>query len=135
MKRIVKIISGLSGIIALLSVILNFQMLFGKGNGFFRFALFSVVRRGDFLGFLGNLASVLIVAVGFGAMCYFGFRAVGGGDMKAVRSALTAGIIMTVIAVVSLIFSVIGHIFNFGDLIILAMPAVYTFCVFSTSDK
>lgn len=134
MKGIVKVISGLSGIIAILSVILNFQMLFGKSSGFFRFAMFSLVKSGGFMGFLGNLISVLIIAVGFGAMCFFGFKATRGGDMKSVRSALAAGIIMTIISVISLICSIISHIFNFGDLIILAMPVVYTVCVFGSSD-
>ena len=55
--------------------------------------------------------------------------------MKVVRSALIAGAFMTVMAVISLICSISSGIFNFGDIIVLAMPAVYTFCLFSASDK
>lgn len=135
MKRIIQVISVLSGLIAVLALILNFQVIFGGSSWFFRFAMFSMVRDGGFMGYLGNLLSMLIVVVGFGAMCIFGFKVVKGGGMKAVRPALLAGVLMTLLSVISLICSISGHMFTFGDLIILAMPAVYTFCVFSASDK
>lgn len=135
MKKAVKVLSALCGVIALLSIILNFQVIFGKGSGFFRFAMFSMVRNGGIMGYLGNLLSMLIVAAGFGAMALFGFSAASGGGMKSVRSALVAGLIMTAMSVISLICSFAGHMFNFGDIIILALPAAFTFCVFSGSDK
>lgn len=68
-------------------------------------------------------------------MCVCGLRAVKGHGMKVIRSALTAGAFMTVMAIISLICSISKGIFNFGDIIVLAMPAVYTFCLFSASDK
>lgn len=135
MKRTVQVLSVLSGLIAVLSVVLNIQVLFSGQSWFFRFAMFSLVRSGGIMGYLGNLMSMLIVAVGFGAMCIFGFKAVRGAGMKAVRSALVAGGLMTLLSVISLICSIAGGMFNFGDIIILGMPAFYTFLLFSASDK
>lgn len=135
MKKTIQVISLLNGILAVLSVILNFQVIFGGNSGFFRYAMFSMVKNGGVMGYLGNLVSMLIVAAGFGAMCIFGLHAAGGGGMKSVRTALTAGGIMTVMSVISLICSIAGGMFSFGDIIILILPALYTFLVFSASDK
>lgn len=135
MKKTIQVISLLSGILAALSVILNFQVIFGGNGGFFRYAMFSMVKNGGAMGYLGNLVSMLIVAAGFGAMCIFGLHAAGGGGMKSVRTALTVGGIMTVMSVISLICSIAGGMFSFGDIIILILPALYTFLVFSASDK
>lgn len=135
MKKTITALSVLSGLVAVLSVVLNIQVLFGGQSWFFRFALLSTVRSGGIMGYLGNLMSMLIVALGFGIMCVSGLRAVSGHGMKTVRSALIAGAFMTVLAVISLICSISGHMFNFGDIVVVLMPAVYTFCVFSASDK
>ena len=109
MKKTITALSLLSGLVAVLSVILNIQVLFNGNSWFFRFAMFSITRGGGFMGYLGNLMSMMIVALGFGVMCVCGLRAVKGHGMKG--------------------------IFNFGDIIVLAMPAVYTFCLFSASDE
>ncbi len=135
MKGTIRALSWLSGILAVLSVILNFRVIFGGESFFFRYAMFSMVRSGGIMGYLGNLLSMLIVAFGFGVMFFFGLRALRGGGMKAVRPALVAGAIMSLMSIVSLFCSIAGGIFNFGDLIILAMPVVYTVCLFSASDK
>lgn len=130
MKKTITALSLLSGLVAVLSVILNIQVLFNGNSWFFRFAMFSITRGGGFMGYLGNLMSMLIVALGFGVMCVCGLRAVKGHGMKVIRSALIAGAFMTVMAIISLICSISKGIFNFGDIIVLAMPAVYTFCLF-----
>ena len=103
MKKTITALSVLSGLIAVLSVILNIQVLFGGQSWFFRFALLSTVRSGGIMGYLGNLMSMLIVAFGFGVMCISGLRAVKGHGMKTVRSSLIAGVFMTVMAIISLI--------------------------------
>lgn len=135
MKGTIRVLAWLSGILAVLSVILNFRVIFGGESFFFRYAMFSMVRSGGIMGYLGNLLSMLIVAFGFGVMFFFGLRALRGGGMKAVRPALVAGGIMSLMSIVSLFCSIGGGMFNFGDLIILAMPVVYTICLFSASDK
>ncbi len=135
MKKTITVLSIVSGLVAVLAVVLNIQVIFGGESFFFRFAMFSMMKNGGSMGYLGNLLSMLIVAVGFGGMCLSGLKAVRGGGMKAVRSALIAGGLMTLLSVISLICSIAGGMFNFGDIVILLMPAVYTFLVFSGSDK
>lgn len=134
MKRTIQILSVISGLVAVLAVVLNIQVLFGGNSWFFRFAMFSVVKNGGVMGYLGNLLSMIIVAAGFGGMCICGFKVAAGG-VKAMRPALLAGLLMTIMAVISLFCSIAGKMFNFGDLIIIALPAVYTFCVFAGGDK
>lgn len=84
MKKTITALSLLSGLVAVLSVILNIQVLFNGNSWFFRFAMFSITRGGGFMGYLGNLMSMLIVALGFGVMCVCGLRAVKGhgGDQE-----------------------------------------------------
>ncbi len=135
MKRTIQILSVISGLVAVLAVVLNIQVLFGGNSWFFRFAMFSVVKNGGVMGYLGNLLSMIIVAAGFGGMCICGFKVAAGGGVKAMRPALLAGLLMTIMAVISLFCSIAGKMFNFGDLIIIALPAVYTFCVFAGGDK
>ena len=135
MKRTIQVISVISGLVAVLAVVMNIQVLFGGNSWFFRFAMFSVVKNGGFMGYLGNLLSMVIVAAGFGGMCICGLKVAAGGGVKAMRPALLAGLLMTIMAVISLICSIAGKMFNFGDLIIIALPAAYTFCVFAGGDK
>ncbi len=135
MKRTIQILSVISGLVAVLAVVLNIQVLFGGNSWFFRFAMFSVVKNGGVMGYLGNLLSMIIVAAGFGGMCICGFKVAAGGGVKAMRPALLAGLLMTIMAVISLFCSIAEKMFNFGDLIIIALPAVYTFCVFAGGDK
>lgn len=136
MKNAIKVTSWLNGILAVLSLVLNFKVLFGGESIFFRYAMFSMINSGGIMGYLGNLMSMLIVAIGFGVMFIFGLHALHGGGMKAVRPALIAGALMSLLSVISLFCSIASGKFNFfGDIIILALPVVYTLCLFSTSDK
>lgn len=135
MKKTITVLSVVSGLVAILAVVLNIQVIFGGESYFFRFAMFSMMRSGGAMGYLGNLLSMLIVAAGFGGMCLSGLKAVRVGGMKAVRSSLIAGGLMTLLSVISLICSIAGGMFNFGDIVILLMPAVYTFLIFSGSDR
>lgn len=136
MKKTIRIISWLSGILAVLTLVLNIRVVFGGESFFFRFAMFNMVNSGGIMGYLGNLLGMMLMVIGFGAMFIFGLHALGGGGMKAVRPALAAGALMSLLAVISLICSIASGKFNFfGDIIILAMPVVYTLCMFSASDK
>lgn len=136
MKKTIRIISWLSGIMAVLTLVLNIKVVFGGENYFFRFAMFNMVNNGGIMGYLGNLLSMLLMVIGFGSMFIFGLHALSGGGMKAVRPALVAGALMSLLAVISLFCSIASGKFNFfGDVIILAMPVVYTLCMFSASDK
>ena len=59
MKKTITALSLLSGLVAVLSVILNIQVLFNGNSWFFRFAMFSITRGGGFMGYLGNLMSMI----------------------------------------------------------------------------
>ena len=131
MKRITQIISVVSLFIAVLTVVLNFQVLFGRSY-FIRFAIFSTIRSGDFMGFLGNLIGLIVTALAFAAMGWFGVQLTILNKEKARKPAFISGICVTALALVSLFFS-FNHGFNVGDIFVLLFPAVYTvFVVQST---
>ena len=133
MKKLTTIMSLLSGLIAVLAVILNFQVIFGRGM-FVGFAMFSMMRSGGFLGYIGNLLGVLTTAAAFAAMCWYGLNVTIRHKDTARRPALVSGIAVTIIALISLICSVAGHSFNFGDILILLFPVAFTFCIIQTTD-
>ena len=131
MKRITQIISVTSLFIAVLTIILNFQVLFGH-NYFIRFEIFSAFRRGDLLGFIGNLIGLIATALAFASMGWFGVALTIFNKEKARKPAFISGICVTLLALVSLFFS-FGHGFNIGDILVLLFPAVYTFFVLQTT--
>lgn len=133
MKKFTTVMSLLSGLIAVLAVILNFQVIFGRGM-FVGFAMFSMMRSGGFLGYIGNLLGVLVTAAAFAAMCWYGLSVTVRHKDTARRPALISGIVVTLIALISLICSIAGHGFNFGDILILLFPAVFTVCIIQTTE-
>lgn len=132
MKRITQIISVISILIAAIALIFNFQVLSGKSY-FIRFAVFSTIRRGDIMGFLGNLLGLLITSFAFAAMGIYGAMLSIFNREKARKPALISGICVTVLALVSLFFS-FNNNFNIGDIFIILFPAAFTFCVIQTTD-
>lgn len=133
MKRIMQIISVVSLFIAVLTVILNFKVLFGRGY-FITFAVFSTIQSGNLMGFIGNLIGLIITALAFAAMGWFGVMLTIFNKEKARKPALISGICVTALALVSLFFS-FGHGFNIGDILVLLFPAVYTFFVIQTTKE
>lgn len=133
MKKLTTIMSLLSGLIAVLAIILNFQVIFGRGI-FIGFAMFSMMQSGGFLGYIGNLLGVLTTAAAFAAMCWYGLNVTVRHKDAARRPALVSGIVVTVIALISLICSFAGRSFNFGDILILLFPVAFTFCIIQTTD-
>lgn len=130
MKSVLKISSVLCGIIAVLSLIIGVKVLFGHSYGT-TFILFSMVRKGTIMGFLGNLIAIIFTVFGFGMMCYNGLTLEKNTSHK--RSAFIYGCVMTVLCLISLFCTVAGHNFNFGDIILLLLPAIYTVSVFRTA--
>ena len=130
MKRITQFISLL---IAVLTVILNFQVLFGKGY-FIRFAIFSTIRSGDMLGFIGNLIGLIITALAFASMGWFGIMLTILNKEKARKPAFISGICVTLLSLVSLFFS-FNNNFNIGDILVLLFPVVYTFFILQTTKE
>ncbi len=132
MKRITQVISVISILIAAVALIFNFQVLFGKSY-FIRFAIFSTIRSGDLMGFLGNLLGLLITSFAFAAMGFYGAMLSIFNKEKARKPALISGICVTVFALVSLFFS-FNSGFNVGDILIVLFPAAFTFCVILTTE-
>ena len=133
MKRFISIVSVLSIITAALALILNIRVLFG-GSFMFGFAMFSMIRGGSFMSYLGNLLGMLITVAGFGAMGLFGALMSIFKKENARRSAFISGVVMTGMAMVSMLFSIFGGRFTIGDIIILLIPALFTFFIVQTTD-
>jgi len=129
MKRVLSSCSVLCGIIALAALVFGIRGLFDSSHFFIDLALFNMIAKGRFMGFIGNVLSVVILCGGFGAMAYYGFS----GGLNAKKKAFGYGIAMTVICGISLLFAIFGHIFTIGDLLIVALPAVYTYAVLRTA--
>lgn len=130
MKKVLSSCSVLSGVIALAALVFGIRGLFDSSRFIVDLAMFSMVATGSFMGFIGNVLSVVILCGGFGAMAYYGLIASGSSSHK---KAFGYGVAMTAICGVSLLFAIFGHIFTIGDLFIFALPAIYTYAVLRTA--
>ncbi|MGN0553254.1 MAG: hypothetical protein ACI4I1_07715 [Oscillospiraceae bacterium] len=120
MKKVLQITSVLCGILALSGIWLGFRSLFSHGY-FVSWALFSMTRSGTAMGMLGNIIGIAFTVIGFGAMCYYGLFYKGG------KNAFIWGAVMTALSALSLIMSIFGGSFNFGDILLLALAGAYTY--------
>lgn len=127
MKKALKVTSYLSLLVAVLSVIFGVITLTSANRSFFvGFAMFNVISRGTFMGFIGNLVGMALTFASFGLM---GFYTLKGNDKKALIWSLVA----VVMAVISLVIVIIGRIASFGDIIITALPVVHVFLIFKNT--
>lgn len=133
MKRFISIVSVLSIIIAALALILNIKVLFG-GSFVFGFAMFGMIRSGTFMSYLGNLLGMLLTVAGFGAMGIFGALLSVFKKERARRGAFISGVVITAMALVSMLFSIFGGRFTIGDIIILLIPGLFTFFIVQTTE-
>lgn len=83
------------------------------------------------MGFFGNLIGMALTALGFGAMSVFGFSLGKGTAFR--KKAFVWGVVMSALCVISVICSIFAHSFNFGDIILLALPLVYTYAVLKSA--
>ncbi len=128
-KKVLSSCSVLSGVIALAALVFGIRGLFDSSRFIVDLAMFSMIAKGSFMGFIGNVLSVIILCGGFGAMAYYGLS----GGQSAKRKAFGYGVAMTAICILSLIFAVFGHSFTIGDLFIAVLPAVYSYAVLRTA--
>lgn len=133
MKKITLVISFLSVLIAVLAVVLNFRVLLGKSY-FMGFAMFSMIQNGGFMGYIGNLLGMLVTVIAFAAMGLYGLAITVAHKENARRPALISGVVVSVLALVSLIFSIANQRFTFGDVIMLLFPVVFLFCIIQTVE-
>lgn len=130
MKEAIRITSVLCGIMAVISVVTGIRVLTGHGY-FVGLAIFSMARSGTVMGFFGNIIGMALTALGFGAMAVFGFSLGKGAAFR--KKAFVWGLVMSALCVISVICSIFAHSFNFGDIILLALPLVYTYAVLKSA--
>lgn len=128
MKRVINICSVLCGIVAVSSLVMGISVLFGK-SFLFDFRIFGIVERGTFFGFIGNIVGTAITCIGFGLLAWYGF----GKSQSAKKNGFIYGLVMTGICLVSMIAAIIGGGFTLGNLLIFALPAVYTYAVLKSA--
>ncbi len=125
MKKVVTACSALSAIISIAALIFSLKGLFTSHGLIVDLALFTFIAQGTFMGFIGNVLSAAVLCGGFGVMAFYGFD----GSQTAHRRAFAYGVAMTIICGLSLIISIVYRTFTIGDLLIAALPAVYTYAV------
>lgn len=133
MKKLTLVLSLLSVLIAVLAVVLNFRVIFGQSY-YMGFAMFSMLRTGTFMGYIGNLLGMLVTAAAFAGMGLSGLAITVLKKENARRSALVWGVVVGILSLVSLIFSITNHRFSFGDVIMLLFPVAYLFCIIQTVE-
>lgn len=130
MRKLIDITSVLCGIIALVSLVMGIRVLTGHGY-FMGLAIFSMTRRGTMLGFIGNILGIAVTCGGFGAMGFYGFTSYRSASSR--KNAFIWGLVMSAICLLSLVCSFFARSFNFGDIIILALPLLYTYGIFKSA--
>lgn len=133
MKKVLSSCSVLCGVIALAALVFGIRGLFDSSRFIVDLALFSMVASGGFMGFIGNVLSIVILCGGFGAMAYYGLVVEGS---NAHKKAFGYGVAMTAVCGLSLLIALFGGAVGrnpFGDILIFALPAVYTFAVLKTA--
>lgn len=130
MRKLIDITSVLCGIIALVSLVMGIRVLTGHGY-FMGLAIFSMARRGTMLGFIGNILGIAVTCGGFGAMGFYGFTSYRSASSR--KNAFIWGLVMSAICLLSLVCSFFARSFNFGDIIILALPLLYTYGIFKSA--
>lgn len=130
MKETIRITSVLCGIMAVISIVTGIRVLTGHGY-FVGLAIFSMARSGTVMGFFGNIIGMALTALGFGAMAVFGFSLVKSSAIR--KKAFVWGVVMSVLCLISVICSIFARSFNFGDIILLALPVVYTYAVLKSA--
>lgn len=129
MKDVVKVTSVLCGIMALVSAIFGVRLV--TGHGFYiGIGMFAMARSGTMMGYIGNILGIAFTVIGFGLMAYFGFDSFRAQQAK--KKAFVWGVVMSGICLLSLICSIFAGTFNFGDMLLLALPAIYTFALLKT---
>lgn len=129
MRKLIDITSLLCGLVAIASLIMGVRVLTGHGY-FMGLAIFSMVRRGTVMGYLGNIIGIAVTCGGFGAMSFYGLTSNRSSSRK---NAFIWGLIMSAICLVSFACSIFARTFNFGDVVLLALPLLYTFGIFKSA--
>ena len=123
MRKFLDITSVLCIIVALASLVMGIRVLTGHGM-FVGLAIFSMARQGTFMGFIGNILGIAVTCGGFGAMGIYGFMSYRSSSAK--KNAFIWGLVMSAICLLSIVCSIFARTFNFGDIILTALPVLFT---------
>lgn len=88
--------------------------------------MFNVIKRGTFMGFIGNLIGIVLTFASFGLM---GFYSLKGKD----KNALIWSLIAIIMSVISLVIVLLGKTASFGDFIITLLPMAHLFLIFKNA--
>lgn len=131
MKRALKITACLCllmALAALLSGIFAFNVT--KRSFFMGYAMINLIRNGNVMGFIGNVA-----VIAFTVLCYglAGLNVLA--DRK--RDALIWSAVTSLLAIVSLVMAIASRNINptLGDVFVTAIPIVQTLLVIKTADQ
>lgn len=130
MRKLIDITSLLCGLTAIVSLIFGIRVLTGHGY-FIGLALFSMTRQGTVFGFIGNIIGIAVTCGGFGAMGFYGLTSSRSASSR--KNAFIWGLVMSAVCLVSLVCSIFAGSFNFGDIIFLALPLIYTYGIFKSA--
>lgn len=130
MRKLIDVTSVLCGIVAVVSLIMGVRVLTGHGY-FVGLAIFSMARQGTMMGYIGNILGIAVTCGGFGAMGIYGLTSYRSSSSR--KNAFIWGLIMSAICLLSLVCSIFARTFNFGDIVILALPLLYTFGIFKSA--
>lgn len=127
MKKALKVTSYLCLAVAVLAVIFGIVAMTSANHSFFvGYAMFNVIKRGTFMGFIGNLIGIVMTFASFGLM---GFYSLKGKD----KNALIWSLIAIIMSVISLVIVLLGKTASFGDFIITLLPMAHLFLIFKNA--
>lgn len=134
MKAVLRVTSLLCGIAAVLSLVSNISLFFGRELGLMRMSFFSLITESGVLGVIGKIIGMLVMVAGLGLMCFFGFKATGKNGAKYGNIAMIVGISMSCVMIISLIVNMLGSFFGMSDIIMLGLTLTYCVSVFLSVD-
>ena len=127
MKQALKVTSFLCLAVAALAVIFGIIAITSANHSLFvGFAMFNIVKKGTFMGFIGNLLGIVVTFASFALM---GFYTLKGNDKKALIWSLVA----VLMAAISMVIVLIGGNATFGDFIVTLLPIAHLFLIFKNA--
>ena len=122
-----KIGSILCLLVAAAAVLFAFVSFGSRNSMFFGLAMFRVIKDGSFMGFIGNIACVLITVLGYGAAGYYGLT------KKDDKMALMCSGGVTLLGIISLVIACFNG-FTVGDIVIIIPSAMVLCSLFLSKD-
>lgn len=124
MKKVLKILSVVCLLVAVITILMGAVALFVPANNWFAgYALFGLLGGKGFMGFIGNILGVVLTAACFGAMGFYGLQH--DNSHSARKNALIWAGATSLIGVISLIIAIANKQAGFGDVLIALLPIAF----------